>query len=149
MALAKTDPEKAINNADNYSLYYCLTHDDSSTVYSINTNSLLQQQSNKAAIFDANAEYDIRMQSCDNAKIIGLSSSDQKTILEVHKKICNNLLKVKSSVGDTDLYRKWFEKKAYTSTHSSKVKDTYQKVYNAMIKGTLTYADGSFFLLSI
>lgn len=139
MALAKTDPEKAINNADNYALYYCLTHDDDSTVSLINTNSLLQQKSNKA-IFDANAKYDVMMQSCNNAKFVDLSSSEQKTILEVHKKICNNLLKVISSVGDTDLYRKWFEEKAYTSTRGSKVKDTYQKVYNAMIKGTLTYS---------
>ena len=60
MALAKTDPEKAINNADNYALYYCLTHDDDSTVSLINTNSLLQQKSNKA-IFDANAKYDVMM----------------------------------------------------------------------------------------
>ena len=81
----------------------------------------------------------VTVESCDNAKFEGFSSSNKAIILEAHKKICNNLQKVINSVGDTGTYRKWFEKKTFTKARSDKVKDTYQKIYDAMINGYFTY----------
>ena len=130
MELAKTDPDKAILNAENYAQFYCLAHT------AVNTNTLLVANSIDRV---SNAQRNVTMESCNNAKFEGFSSSDEAIILEAHKKICNNLQKVINSVGDTGTYRKWFEKKTFTKARSDKVKDTYQKIYDAMINGDLLY----------
>ena len=135
MELAKTDPDKAIKNADSYALFYCVAQEDTAA----NTNTLSVTDSISRAS-NINAQRgNVTMESCNNAKFEGFSSSEEAIILEAHKKICNNLQKVINSVGDTGTYRKWFEKKAFTKARSDKVKDTYQKIYDAMINGDLTY----------
>lgn len=112
-----------------------------------NTDSILQPRIDDD-VSTAETKYTVNIEACGSATFENFAGLDDAAIIAAHKKMCPNVLKAKNAIGDNELYREWFEP-TYTTTHSEKVKDMYQKIYDGLITHGVTYVRGTIVMVVV